>query len=157
MKTRFTLVVVILLVVSSMFTLVAGATSQWSKKTGMQCNACHTVFPRLNDFGQRYLQNGYQLGFAGVKATSQSKKEVTKDDDDDIFLEKINNLFGFRVNLTPVMLETKALQKKPSSEKQTAITIGNANWLQMFVAGSIYKDISFFSELEHNAGSFKFN
>ena len=37
------------------------ATSQWARKTGLSCNTCHTVFPRLTSFGEEYLKNGYQL------------------------------------------------------------------------------------------------
>ena len=69
----------------------------------------------------------------------------------------MENLFGFRVNITPIQLETNSLMEDSTSEPKSRISIGNPIWLQMFVAGSIYKDISFFSELEHSAGSFKFN
>lgn len=33
----------------------------FARKYGFDCNMCHSNFPRLNDFGVRYRQNGYQL------------------------------------------------------------------------------------------------
>lgn len=39
----------------------ANATAQWSRKYGISCTACHTVFPRLNSFGEEFLKNGYQM------------------------------------------------------------------------------------------------
>jgi len=121
----------------------SNATSQWARKTGIQCTGCHTVFPRLNTMGEDFLRGGYQLEAAHAQ--------------DELFLEKVENLFGFRVNITPIMLETNTLLEDSASSPKTRLTIGNPIWLQMFVAGSIYKDISFFSELEHAQGSFKFN
>lgn len=39
----------------------AGAVPVFSRKYGFNCSMCHSSYPRLNDFGQRYRQNGYQL------------------------------------------------------------------------------------------------
>jgi len=39
----------------------ARAIPVFARKYGFQCTMCHTAFPRLNDFGLRYRQNGYQL------------------------------------------------------------------------------------------------
>jgi hypothetical protein len=33
----------------------------FARKYGFNCNMCHTAFTRLNDFGQRYRDNGYQI------------------------------------------------------------------------------------------------
>lgn len=33
----------------------------FARKTGFNCNMCHTAFPKLNDFGQRYRDHGYQI------------------------------------------------------------------------------------------------
>ncbi len=128
------------------------ATSQWARKTGMSCTTCHTVFPRLNAFGEQFLKNGYQL-------ESEYKKDFKKAysiDAGGTLLDEISNLFGFRLNMTPFSYETNALKSGDSSLK-SKLTLGAAVWLQTFVAGSIYKDISFFGEFEFAASSFKFN
>ena len=33
----------------------------FARKYGFNCNMCHTSFTKLNDFGQRYRDNGYQI------------------------------------------------------------------------------------------------
>ncbi|HTH64111.1 MAG TPA: hypothetical protein VL563_05485, partial [Gemmatimonadales bacterium] len=34
----------------------------FARKYSLACSACHTVWPELNAFGQRFKDNGYQLG-----------------------------------------------------------------------------------------------
>ncbi|MBI4552035.1 MAG: hypothetical protein HY710_07215, partial [Candidatus Latescibacteria bacterium] len=129
------------------------------------CNSCHSVFPRLNQSGEDYLRNGYQLASSRRKAApSVSGREQAVEGESEngnskgVFIESVNNLFGFRLNMTPVMMETHSLQKKaPPADKDTRLTVGSPLWIQMFVAGSIYRDISFFSELEYAQSAFKFN
>lgn len=149
-------VVAVLFCATVVLSSSAQATSQWARKTGMTCNACHTVFPRLNTVGEQYLLKGYTL------ESPHKKNEATGAYDDEyavsgVYLDKLENLFGFRLNMTPIQLETNAFQKDSGAAKESRLTLGNPVWLQMFVAGNIYRDISFFSELEHAAGSFKFN
>lgn len=128
------------------------ATSQWTRKTGMPCTACHTVFPRLNSYGEAFLRNGYQI----IKSR-EDKKDGEEGDEDKVVLHRVSNLLGFRLNLTPIAIETNSFQKDSGSAKSSRFTIGNPIWIQFFAAGSIYKDISFFSELEYQKSSFKFN
>ncbi len=39
----------------------ASATPQFARETNMPCFSCHTHVPRLNEFGQKFLANGYRL------------------------------------------------------------------------------------------------
>ena len=39
----------------------AQAIPAFARRTGMACTACHDAWPRLNDFGELYRDNGYQL------------------------------------------------------------------------------------------------
>jgi hypothetical protein len=42
----------------------------FARKYGFNCNMCHTAYTKLNDFGQRYRDNGYQIpGQAGGEKT----------------------------------------------------------------------------------------
>lgn len=42
----------------------------FARKHGFNCNMCHVAFPKLNDFGQRFRDNGYQIpGQAGLEKT----------------------------------------------------------------------------------------
>jgi len=131
-------------------------TSQWSRRTGFSCNACHTVFPRLNSFGEEFLRNGYQLAVAH-EPTGEKPKPDMEYDVGGVSLDKIDHLLGFRLNMTAIQLETNSYQKDSASEKTSRLTLGSPVWIQLFVAGPIYTDISFFSELEYAQSAFKFN
>jgi len=149
---RGIVVVAALAMITMLLPSSATATSQWSRKTGLSCNACHTVFPRLNAVGEDFLRNGYQM----LSPRKEGEKSEY-DTDGGVYLEKVENLLGFRLNMTPFMMETNSFQKDSGSAKESRLTLGSPVWIQFFVAGPIYKDISFFSELEHSAGAFKFN
>jgi hypothetical protein len=42
----------------------------FARKHGFNCNMCHTAYPKLNDFGQRFRNNGYQIpGQSGLENT----------------------------------------------------------------------------------------
>jgi hypothetical protein len=42
----------------------------FARKYGFNCQMCHTAYPKLNDWGQRYRDNGYQLpGQTGKEKT----------------------------------------------------------------------------------------
>ena len=131
----------------------ANATSQWAKKFNLSCNTCHTVFPRLNSFGEEFLRNGYQLE-STYKKNWEDQYSINAGG---VFLDDLQNLFGVRINFTPFQLETNSFQKDATSAKSTKITISNPNWIQTFAAGSIYKDISFFTEMEYTSSAFHFS
>jgi len=61
-----------LLVGAELF-LLAGSSSAipaYARKYGFNCNMCHTAYPKLNDFGQRFRDDGYQVaGQEGKEAT----------------------------------------------------------------------------------------
>jgi hypothetical protein len=40
----------------------ARAIPAFSRRTGMECSACHDAWPRLNDFGELYRDRGYRIG-----------------------------------------------------------------------------------------------
>lgn len=53
-----------LLIVATTLLIVADqsqAIPAFARKYGFNCNMCHTAYPKLNDFGQRYRDGGYQI------------------------------------------------------------------------------------------------
>jgi hypothetical protein len=64
-----------------------------------------------------------------------------------LLLEDIGNMFGFRLNVIPVKLIGNGRQN-PSGEYKAPVDVGNTDWLQLFVAGSIFKNVSIFIETE---------
>jgi hypothetical protein len=52
------------------FGQAALAIPAFARKYGFNCNMCHVAFPKLNDWGQRFRDNGYQIpGQAGREKT----------------------------------------------------------------------------------------
>jgi len=129
------------------------ATSQWAKKFNLSCQTCHTVFPRLNSYGEQFLRNGYQLE-STYKSNPDDQYSINADG---VFLNNLSNLFGVRINFTPFLLETNSFQKDATSSKTSKITFSNPNWIQTFAAGSLFKDVSFFTEMQYNESSFHFS
>ena len=39
----------------------AGAIPAFARKYGLRCTACHEAWPKLNDFGRAFRDNGYQI------------------------------------------------------------------------------------------------
>jgi hypothetical protein len=137
----------------------AGATSQWSRKTGSECSRCHTIFPRLNSFGEQFLRDGYQIypSHRESEVKEGEAKEQEEEEEGGLSLSKIDHLLGFRINITPIQVETNSLRTDSLGDLHPRWTFGNPNWIQFFVAGPIQKNISFFSELEYAQSAFKFN
>lgn len=53
-----------------LFSESAFAIPPFARKYGFNCSMCHVAFPKLNDFGQRFRNNGYQIpGQAGLEQT----------------------------------------------------------------------------------------
>jgi hypothetical protein len=49
-----------------LFTIETNAIPSFARKYGFNCSMCHSGFTKLNDFGQRFRDNGYQIpGQAG--------------------------------------------------------------------------------------------
>ena len=53
--------VALALITTALVSPAARAVPAFARKTGLACTACHEVWPRLNDFGQQYRDNGYRL------------------------------------------------------------------------------------------------
>jgi hypothetical protein len=54
-------IIVVIFITCVFLPLNTKAIPEFARKYGFNCMMCHTAFPRLNDFGQRYRDNGYQL------------------------------------------------------------------------------------------------
>ncbi|MCX5752715.1 MAG: hypothetical protein NTW97_03605 [Candidatus Krumholzibacteria bacterium] len=69
MKKIFTLLLV-LVALPLVIPAPGQAIPAFARKYGFNCMMCHTAYPKLNDWGQRYRDNGYQLpGQTGKEKT----------------------------------------------------------------------------------------
>ena len=95
----------------------------FARKYGFNCMMCHTAFPKLNDWGQRYRDNGYQL-------PGQVGKEKTMfDSHTPIALRTAVGLNGYSV--------------KPNEDANYQTTSGfGLKGLDLLAAGVMHKNIS---------------
>src|SRR5579864_9582027 len=106
----------------------------FARKYGLPCSACHIGWPILNTFGQQFRDNGYQLG---------------NDRDSPIYQNPAYWPITFRV--TPnwhVESQTKVAVDAPGTTtpttEQTVTTTGfDLSGLDIWTAGTLYKNISF--------------
>ena len=67
-----------------------------------------------------------------------------------LFMHKISNLFSFRFKVTALQVETNKLTE--AAEKKTKITVAKGDWLQLWIAGPVAKNISVRMEAELSEG-----
>ncbi|MCE9614658.1 MAG: hypothetical protein K8T26_10310 [Lentisphaerae bacterium] len=60
-RTRMLLMMGIVAMSGAMLPQSGEAIPAFARKYGYNCTMCHSSFPRLNDYGERYRQNAYQL------------------------------------------------------------------------------------------------
>ncbi len=104
----------------------------FARKYGLPCSACHTAWPELNEFGQTFKDNGYQMGNerdspiwtnpaywpAAVRTTPQWRMERTTN-------QPVDDGTGGTIERTVT---------------QSGFDIGGADLLML---GTLYKNISF--------------
>jgi hypothetical protein len=114
----------------------AAAIPPFARKYGLPCSACHTAWPELNAFGQRFKDNGYQLG---------------NDRDSPIWVNPSYIPFGVRTTPQWRLERTThqpvdAIPGDPTSGTvertitQSGFDISGADLLML---GTLYKDITF--------------
>ncbi len=101
-----------------MYSFDSQAIPSFSRKYGFNCNMCHVGFTKLNDFGQRFRDNGYQI-------PGQEGKE--------------KNVFEGSL---PVSLRLPVGYSSYSNDKSTASTF-NLLGFDFLAAGVLHKNVSF--------------
>lgn len=102
----------------------------FARKYNLACSACHTAWPELNAFGQRFKDRGYQLG---------------NDRDSPIWLNPSYIPLAFRT--TPGWRMDRATNQVTAGDPaggttltQSGFDIGGADFLML---GTLYKDVTF--------------
>ncbi|MDO8526576.1 MAG: hypothetical protein Q7T03_02690 [Deltaproteobacteria bacterium] len=131
----------------------AQAVSQWARKYKVNCQTCHTAFPRLTYFGEKFQRNGYQM------PDTEDGDEVGKEKiGDNLFIDVVNDFFGARMSVSPATITTNGLKEhNAEGTLRTKLSFGTTDWLQFFTAGSVFKDASIFIETEIGNTSIKNN
>ncbi len=133
--------------ISALSVQPAQAIPAFARKYTLDCVACHTAPPRLNTFGERFLENGYQLpgtedgGITGKKSLG------------DLSLDDFANYTGVRLRGNVLRSHHFKQQNPPIADRGTVHNnseFGFPEIFSLFTAGSLTKNIGFFAELESN-------
>jgi len=105
----------------------AGAFPAFARKYGLRCTACHESWPKLNDFGRAFRDNGYQL-------------LIGKDD----LVFSTPGYWPASVRLTPQYLYTK-VTNQPTDQGTKNIGTGGVGQIGMdlLMGGALFKNFSF--------------
>lgn len=153
MFTRFSMAVVgsgvlaVALLSIFIFPDQAQAIPAFARKYNVNCTTCHTAPPILNHYGQRFLENGYQLpgtedgGIIGKKKLG------------DLTLDDVTNYIGFRLVGNAVRnwgfkKENPAGLDGGVVENKTEFTFPE-NFV-LFAGGTVTKNVGFMVELGHD-------
>jgi len=122
----------------------AEAVPSFARKYDMSCNVCHTRQPRLNPYGQRFMENGYQL--PGTADGGRKEKHLLGGETNGATLDEISNYMAIRLRAD---IQQGSLREKVDgvSEDPDIIFPRTVN---IFFAGTAKKDISFFFEAEYD-------
>lgn len=119
------------------------AVSQWSRKYDQPCSYCHTSFPRLNLTGEKFQLNGYQM-IDTQDGDEAGKKELNEK----TFVGKVEDWFGAEANVTALRFQQNGITV--NGESKMRWDVGEPSWLQIFTAGSIFKNASVYIDTEFN-------
>jgi hypothetical protein len=96
----------------------------FARKYGFDCTMCHVQFPKLNDFGQRFRDNGYQV--------------PGQEDMDQAAVDTLPSLAA----RTSVGYVSHSVRRTPNDEPSKEFNVGG---LDMLAGGLFKKDIGFFA------------
>ena len=101
----------------------------FARKYGLRCSVCHTVWPELSAFGQRFKDNGYQLG-----------------NDRDSPIWQNNAYWPIAMRTTP-QLHLESTTHQVTDAAPTGKTITQTGFdlsgVDFLVLGTLYKNITF--------------
>lgn len=125
----FVLVFLFLLISEIKVTQKAFAIPAFARKTGFSCMVCHSPsYPRLNSFGWKFKENGYQVD---TEPNATEEKSVTKPEE---YLDLLNNV--------PLALRIKGTVQLKDSHSNVAFEFPEN--VEVLSAGRIFNNISYF-------------
>ena len=125
----------------------AQAIPAFARKYDVNCTACHTAPPILNTYGQRFLENGYQL--PGTEdGGSTGKKKLG-----DLNLDDVNQYVGFR--LVGNAFSNWSFKKQNPAGADAGVVENKAEFtfpenFVLFAGGTVAKNIGFMVEVGHD-------
>ncbi|MFI5180772.1 MAG: hypothetical protein ACHQPI_05235 [Thermoanaerobaculia bacterium] len=132
--------------------LPAGAVPVFSRKYQTSCQTCHTIFPKLNPFGQAFRLNGYHLPGETEEQIKQKPVSLGSDAYARLWPDMVypSTLPGN----VPVALNVKMADLYVSSHDDTGHTIVQNDFqfpqeVNLFTAGTLGDHFSFWGEVTY--------
>ncbi len=125
--------------------LPAEAVPNFARKYELSCNVCHTREPRLNSFGRRFQENGYQL--PGTEDGGETKKQHFGTPRHPLSPDSVSNFLSVRLRA-----DIQQSQFRGETEATREVDFVFPNVVNLFIAGTATKNISFFLETEFAPG-----
>lgn len=140
----------------------AQAIPAFARKYDMNCDVCHAPVPRLNPYGERFLENGYQLpgtedgGIVGKKKLGE------------LSINDVGTVLGFRVRgqSTFRWADYEATGTAQPGSPIVGLPHDEAEFIRpdiisIFAAGTAYKNVGFYVDFDSieavNNGEFNTN
>ena len=118
----------------------AEAVPAFARKYRVECTVCHTRPPRLNTFGERFLENGYQI------PGTQDGGIVEKFKLGNVTLGLVHNYFAVRLRGNVYRQFDFATENGVKDTKELAFP----EIVNLFFAGTLTKNVGTFIEMEGN-------
>lgn len=131
-------------------TAPAGAVPAFARKYQTSCQTCHTIFPKLNPFGQAFRLNGYFMPKETAEQVKQQPISLGAESYERIWPEMVfpNDLPAY----VPLAVNTKMEDIYSSSADGEGRQIVHNDFqfpqeVNLFAAGTLGRTFSFFGEL----------
>ncbi len=127
--------------ISIIFTSFSPGTSEaipaFARKYNLTCTVCHTKPPRLNPFGEAFHMAGFQIPMTGGGETIKKEK-----------IGRVNLETNF-LNIFALRTYGNLAESYQESEDRSEFKLTLPQAVELYMAGTITQDISFFFELEN--------
>jgi len=121
----------------------------FARKYQANCALCHNNEPRLAPFGQKFLENGYQL--PGTEDGAETAKMQLEGEQGPVTLDKLSNMMAVRIRADIEKASFKQLKDDMKTEgvnEQTNVEMPRI--INIFFGGTATKNLSYFLEAEYN-------
>ncbi len=113
----------------------ARALPAFARKYEVNCHVCHTRWPRLNSFGEQFLENGYQLpGTADGGLVGKLRYG-------DLTLDEVSNYLAFLLDLQGV--NHTEVKREGSAFGQDQTEFATPVIFRLFTAGTLTENVGF--------------
>ncbi len=118
---------------------ISEAIPAFARKYNLTCTVCHTKPPRLNPFGEAFHMAGFQIPMTEGGETIKKKK-----------IGRVN-LETNLLNIFAVRAYGNMFESFQSQENDSDLNIALPQAVELYMAGTITQDTSFFIELEYES------